>query len=88
MILKVLPLLIFLCAGAASLILEGAFLTIISILAGSALSINAVITAVPADLAVTTPALSTTATLLLLLVYFIFFTDKPDELPLSETPSL
>ena len=87
-ILKVLPFLTFLLAGVVSLIMEGAFLTLTSILAGSALSIKAVIIAVPTDFAVTMPELSTTATLLLLLVYFILSKDKFDDLLFMDTPNL
>ncbi len=88
MILKVLPFLTFLLAGVVSLIMEGAFLTLTSILAGSAMSIKAVIIAVPTDFAVTMPELSTTATLLLLLVYFILSKDKFDDLLFMDTPNL
>ena len=72
------PCLSFLFEELASFILEGAFLTVISIVPDAALSADAVIIAVPVDLAVTVPSLPTTAILLLLLVYLILlFEEEP-----------
>ena len=72
------PCLSFLFEELASFILEGAFLTVISIVPDAALSADAVMVAVPVDLAVTVPSLPTTAILLLLLVYLILlFEEEP-----------
>ena len=86
-IINVPPCLSFLFEELASFILEGAFLTVIFIVAGAALSADAVIVAVPVDFAVTVPSLSTTATLLLLLVYLILLLPVFKEEPLTDALS-